>query len=119
MVKGYMKFTNHVGGNTNNAYNPASGIFKAPKTGRYSFKIKMDVNNTANTGYYYHIHFHVNGSDKSVVYGTSTLYGSPVDSRHFTIEYDLSENDEVALFVDTHSSTKFNRTSFFEGKLEK
>ena len=119
MVDGNLKFTDHISGNTNNGYNPATGIFEAPETGRYSFKLHMNVYNTAETGYHYFIGFRVNGSNKYNLFGTSTQYSYSLDSRHFSVEYDLTKNDQVAFSVYTHSGTQFSADLFIEGKLEK
>ena len=119
MVTGNLKFTEHISGNTNNGYNPATGIFQAAEAGRYYFKLHLVVYNSAMTGYYYNIAFRVNGSPKYELFGTSTQYSYSYDSRHFSVEYDLTKNDQVAFDVTSHSGTKFSGWSFIEGKLEK
>ena len=119
MQVGYINFTTCMGGNTKNAYDPTTGIFTAPQTGRYSFKILMVINNPKQSGYYYEIAFRVNDKAKYYLFGTSTLFSFSNDSRHFSVEYDLASGDRVGFYNLYHSDNTFDYYSFIEGKLVK
>ena len=119
MNSGYIKFVNRMSGNHNNSYDPATGKFNAPRTGRYSFTIQMSVNNAEKTGYNYQISFRVNNENRYHLYATSTQYSYDKDSRHFKVEFDLARDDKVGFYLMSHTNAQFAGSSFIEGKLEK
>lgn len=100
-----------MGGNHNNSYDAATGKFKAPRTGRYSFTIQMSVNNAEKTGYNYQISFRVNNENRYHLYAT-TQYSYDKDSRHFKVEFDLARDDKVGFYLMSHTNAQFAGSSF-------
>jgi len=122
----YLQFTTHMSGNEHGHFDPNTGSFTAPVTGRYSFGLSINTG-ISSTGYYYSVRLRVNGGTQHAMYAAGDRSSYKSDGRFFTTELDLNQGAYVR-YVITHSSTNnlkyggkpdgtYGRQTFFEGKL--
>ena len=111
----YLQFPNQFLGNSNGCFNSQSGTFTALVSGRYLFRLYLQVYNAYPNDY--NISMKLNGSSKHYFYGTGSADRSQ-DSRFYEAELELVENDRVQFYISyAANGLKYNMYSYLEGRI--
>jgi len=112
-------------GNANGNFDPNTGRFTAPVSGRYSFGLSLRVYDPS-AEYYYRIYMQRDGSTIHDMRYSGTMAGrsgySKHDGRYFTVEVDLNRGQYVQYQISSAFSSGLRYggdQSYFEGKLIK
>jgi len=113
-------------GNENGNFDPNTGRFTAPVSGRYSFGLSLGVKDTSGGVYYYEMALQRDGSTIHDMYISGTTSGNyNLDGRFFTAELDLNKGQYVNYYIwhGTWVSSGLqyggSTQTYFEGKLIK
>jgi len=110
-------------GNENGNFDPNTGRFTAPVSGRYSFGLSLRVRSSSGGEYYYRIYMQRDGSTiHNMFYSGTMSASSKFDGRYFTAEVDLNRGQYVQYYIpgDFSSGLRYGQDqSYFEGKLIK
>jgi len=110
-------------GDESGNFDPNTGRFKAPVSGRYSFGLSLMVYGGGGGGYDYNILLMKSRDEitKHDMYASGTRSGSNNDGRFFTTELELNKDEYVYYVIyDSSSGLTYGRSqTYFEGKLIK
>ena len=119
----YLQFPTHLSGNENGHFDPNTGRFTAPVSGRYSFGLSLRVWGSSGGEYNYRIYMQRGGSLIHTMIYSGTMSGSyKLDGRYFTTEVVLNRGQYVQFYIPGYFSSGLRyggSQSYFEGKLIK